>query len=312
MSLLTSLSLRPWRLAPVSHLFSSVAVGVLLLLAGFLYWMQSGLRPVVARLQGEQVITAYLDPATAPKDEDKIVDAIRGSLGAHADSYDVRFVAAKQFVENLKEPYPELSRELEDLGAEMETVVPRYVSVSGVLPAQALEAIKSVPGIEAAETSKDRYAQVVGAFVTLRWVAKLLIVGVCFALLTGLIHLSRMNAFMHREVLQVLRLWGGGPGILRAPSMLSGGLVGVLGGAIASLGWLSLGGTLALHVRSLSPVLRDLPRASGGLAFGIFFAGILIGLFAGALGSAASQDGSTSLIGVGGADPSTTEANARG
>ena len=51
-------------------------------------------------------------------------------------------MAAKEFVGNLKEAYPDLSRELEDLGPEMDTVVPRYVSVSGMLPSQGLERIK--------------------------------------------------------------------------------------------------------------------------------------------------------------------------
>ena len=73
--LLLKLSLRPWKLAPASHLFSSVAVGFLLLLVGFLFWMQTGLRPLVARLQGEQVVTAYLDPSVDAKDETKLTQA---------------------------------------------------------------------------------------------------------------------------------------------------------------------------------------------------------------------------------------------
>jgi cell division protein FtsX len=291
---LLKLSMRPWRQAPLSHVFSSAAVGFLLLLSGFLFWMQTGLKPVLARLQGEQVLTAYLDASVDPKDEDKIVDSIRGSLGAHSETAEVRFVPARQFVENIKGAYPELSRELEDLGPEMNSVVPRYVSIAGMLPDESLERIKSVPGIESADSSKDRYAHVVGAFLALRWVAKLLIVGVCLALMTGLIHLSRTNAYMHREALLILKLWGASAAELRAPGMISGALVGALGGAIAFASWITAGAWLTSQVRALSPLLREMPQASVGFGAGLLGAGLLIGLFAGALGGLASGTDSAS------------------
>lgn len=286
---LLRLSLRPWRLAPFSQVFSALAVGFLLLLVGFLYWMQAGLRPVLARMQGEQVVTAYLDSAVEAKDEGKIVDSIRTALGAHAENVDFQFVGSEQFIANLKGPYPDLSRELEDLGPETTAVVPRYVSVSGVLPDQAVEKIKAVAGIESAESSKDRYVHIVGAFLALRWVAKLLIAGLCLALLTGLIHLSRMNAYLHREALVILRHWGASEIALRVPSMISGVIVGAAGGFIAFSGWLTAGKWLGLHIRALSPMLRNMPQASAGLAAILLGAGILIGLFAGALGGIASS-----------------------
>lgn len=292
--LLTKLSFLPWRKAPMSHMLSSVAVGFLLLLAGFLYWMQSGLKPVLARLQGEQVITAYLDATVGAKDEDRVVDSIRTALGAHAQGTEIRFVGSQQFVDNLKGTYPDLSHELEDLGSEMSSVVPRYVSVSGMLPNEALARVKTVPGIESAETSKDRYAHIVGAFMALRWVAKLLAAGVCFALLTGLIHLARMNAYLHREALQILKLWGASSAALRTPGMISGALVGALGGAIACAGWMTAGTWFGQQIRSLSPMLQEMPKSSLGMAAALLFAGILIGLMAGVLGGVASSDGAGS------------------
>ena len=107
---LLKLSLRPWRRSPYSQVFTSIAVGVLLFLAGFLYWMQSSLSPVIDRLQNEQVITAYLDPALEPKDEPQIVDSIRTTLGAHevAQPADVELVQPDQFINHLRGEYPEL------------------------------------------------------------------------------------------------------------------------------------------------------------------------------------------------------------
>jgi cell division protein FtsX len=285
---LLKLSLRPWRLAPLSQAFSAIAVGFLLLLVGFMFWMQAGLKPVLARLQGEQIVTAYLDASVDAKDENKIVDSIRTALGAHSENTDVRLVTTQEFVANLKGAYPDLSRELEDLGGEMNAVVPRYVSISGVLPDSALQSVKSVPGIESAESSKDRYLHIVGAFSALRWVAKLLVVGLALALLTGLIHLSRMNAYLHRDALTILRLWGANEATLRVPSMISGVFVGAAGGVIAFVGWLTIGTWLARHIRALSPMLRDMPAASVMVALSLLAGGILVGLFAGALGGISS------------------------
>jgi hypothetical protein len=44
---LLRLALRPWRVAPGSQLISAGAVGLLLCLCGFLYWLQDGLGPVL-------------------------------------------------------------------------------------------------------------------------------------------------------------------------------------------------------------------------------------------------------------------------
>jgi cell division protein FtsX len=282
----------------MSHLFSAAAVGFLLLVAGFLYWLQAGLKPVVSRLRGEQVITAYLSmpaPSVALQDPpqpelDKLGDTIRTAIGAHAEDVSLEYVGAQKFVDHLKGPYPELARELEDLGPEMASVVPRYFSVTGVFNGGALERVRAVPGIESAESSRDRYARVVGAFVALRWVARLLASGALLALLTGLVQLSRLSAYMHRETLSILRLWGAGALEVRAPAMVSGALVGLAGGALAATGWIAAGQGLSRQIRALSPMLGALPEPGIALALGMALAGLAIGLCAGALGGVAGDD----------------------
>ena len=288
---LLRLALRPWRLAPFSQVFSCFAVGFLLLLAGFLFWMQSGLKPVLARLQGEQVITAYIDPSIEAKDDGAVLDQIRTSLGAApiapqgASTTEIKLVDRKQFLANIKGQYPDLSRELEDLGGEMDAIIPRYVSISGMLDQGAIDKVRAVRGVESAETSKDRYQHVVGAFQALRWVARLLTVGLCLALLTGLVHLSRMNSYLHRDAVSLLRLWGAGEWTIRLPGIISGSLVGIAGGWVAFIGWMGAGAWLARHVRALSPMLRDMPMTGASLALTLMFLGAMIGLLAGTAGT---------------------------
>jgi cell division protein FtsX len=287
---LLKLSLRPWRRSPFSQVFTSVAVGTLLFLAGFLFWMQRSLAPVIDRLQNEQVITAYLDPALDPKDESQVVDTIRTAVGAHAQA-DIELVQSDQFVNHLRGDYPDLARELEDLGSEMQTIIPRYVSISGVLPAKILGAVKEVRGVQTAESSTDRFQNVIGAFRALKWIATLLTLGLGLALTTGLIHLGRTNAYLHQESSALMKLMGASQGVLRTPGLVSGFLVGLLGGALAAGGWLSLGVSMTHHVRSLTPMLRYMPESHSEFAIALMVVGVVLGTFSGVLGNLLGTQG---------------------
>lgn len=279
---LIKLALRPWRVAPWSQFFSALAVGFLLVIAGFLVWMERGLIPVVQRLKQEQVITAYLDPAVEPKDEAKVADEIRVRLGARA--IDVKTVPAEKFVAELREHYPDLGRELENLGSEMNSMVPRYISASGIMSEDALEKVRTVKGIESADSSRDRYHHVVGAFMALRLVSRWLAAGLALALLTGLIHLARMNAEIHHDSIELLRLWGAGAIALRSPGVLSGALVGLLGGALAFGAWITAAHWLGTQVSALSPLLQGLAPPSILAGASLFACGTLSGLIAGVAG----------------------------
>lgn len=284
---LLKLALRPWRMAPLSQVFSSLAVGFLLLLVGLLFWLEQGLGPVIHRLRSEQVVTAYLDPSLEAAKEQAVVDAIRLSLGASAiekGRVETKLMGTQDFIQELEGEYPELGRELQNLGGEMNAIVPRYVTVTGILADSALTEIQKVPGIESAESSKDRYHHIVGAFSTLRWVARILAAGLVLALLTGLMHLSRMNSYLHQDALSLLRLWGASASILKVPGLLSGLWVGLAGGAIAGVGWLLGGSWLASHVRSLSPILQEMNVQGVLPGVSLLAAGALLGMLSGALG----------------------------
>ncbi len=288
--LLLKVALRPWRLAPYSQFFSAFAVAFLLLLAGLLFWIQQGLNPVLARLEQEQVITAYVNTSVPQTDESKIVDQIQVALGAHAERVDLKLVQAEQFVEQIKQTYPDLGRELEELGPETSAIVPRYVSISGLMIDSALDKIRAIPGIESADSSRDRNRSVIGAFVTLRWVAKVLSAGLCLALLTGLIHLARTNSYIHRDAVSLLRLLGSDGFQLQLPGILSGVCVGALGGVLALAGWLSAGLWLSTQVKHLSPVLRSMPAANPLHGMVLLILGVTIGLMAGLIGNLARKE----------------------
>ncbi len=286
---LLKLSLRPWRLALWSQVFSALAVGFLLVLAGFLFWMQDGLRTVVLHLKGEQVITAYLQPSLDAQAESRVLDQVREVVGDQSGVV-IHLVGQSEFLDGLKDSYPELVRDLKDLGQEMNPIVPRYVSITGMLSDTVVNSLRKVPGIEAAETSGDRFRPIVGAFSALRWLARVIMLGICFALFSGLIQLARMNGYLHRDALGILRLWGANSISLMTPGLISGVLVGSLGGALAAFGWLTFGATLGGQIRLLSPVLNRLPPFSMHLAWVLFLTGSLLGLLAGALGGFSQRE----------------------
>lgn len=281
---LLKLAVRPWKLAPYSQIFSALAVGLLLLLAAFLHWMQFGLRPVLKRLQHEQVITAFIDPSVEKKNEAELVDTIRSTLGSQAVS-ELNLVDANQFVSMIQSHYPELGRELETLGSESESVIPRYISISGFFSDSTLELIRGVRGIESADSSKDRYRNVLAAFAALKSVARVLVVGLLMALLTGLIHLARTNSYIHQDAVALMKLWGASFTLQKMPELLSGILVGMLGGAVAGIGWITIGTRLSSHIRSLSPLLKDMASLPVYFPFVLILVGGVIGLIAGWVGA---------------------------
>lgn len=284
------LALRPWRISPLSQALSAAAVGFLVMMCGFLVWMHQGLRTVVSHLQAEQVITAYVDPALEAREAPRVLDEIKLKLGAapmaNPELFEAKFVDTEQFLGVLKDSYPELGRELADLGAEMNTVVPRYVSITGVLPEGAIEDVRKVPGVASAESSRDRYKQVVGAFAALGWVARLLGAGLVLALLTGLVHLARMNASLQGDATELLRLWGAGEWTLRAPGALTGLMVGALGGIFALAVWSQGGPWVIGQIRGLSPALKGIPEP--GTLFGMMLlaGAVVAGFVSGAVVSA--------------------------
>ena len=281
---LLKLSLRAWKMAPLSQFFSAIAVGFLLLLLGFLFWMQQGLKPILFRLQAEQVVTAYLKETIEPKDENQVVDAVKEVVG-NPNSVEIKLVNAPQFLNLLKGQYPDLGKELEGLGPEAAQLVPRYISVSGIFSGHAFEKIKSIPGIESVESSKDRYHHIVGAFSAMRWIAHILIMGVCVALLTGMLHLSRMNVFLHQDSLSLLQFWGAGKKTLMTPGALTGLSVGLAGGIMAAAGWLTAGSWLTQHVRTSSLILKGMPTNYSYLTILLLLAGGGVGLLSGVFGS---------------------------
>lgn len=279
---LLRLLLRPWKAAPLGQLASIVSVSVLLFLGFGLYWTGVALQPVVKRLQVERVVTAYVQPAYPESESGKILDSIRTVVGAAPNRSDeIRWIGTEEFLEQLKTQHPELSEELLDLGSEVNAVVPRYVSVSGLISDEVVNHIRSLSGIESVETSENRFRPIVETIEMLVRVTQFLTLGVLFALASGLVQLIRMNGGYYQDTLESMKLWGAGLFHLRLPGMVAGALTGGLGGLIAGVAWFFGGISLETHAREMSPVFRDLSFPAPAEGILLVIAGLALGILCG-------------------------------
>lgn len=290
---LLKLAIRPWKESPFTQAFMSVALGFLLFLVCFLNWLDTALDPVLKQFTNDQVITVYLDASVAKDEEPKIMDAIRGTVGAAANRLGaLEFTPAEGFLKELEKNYPSLTDELKGLGSEMNTVVPRYISINGAVSMSAREKLTQLPGVDAVDSSNDRFSQIAGAFVSMQWVARVFAIALGLSIFMGMILLGRMNNHTLRDSLQLLRQWGAGQWMVFVPGILSGACVALFGGSLAILGWKFLSVPIATQISHVSPFLNQMPLPNADSFVGFPIAVIGITVFLGMLSVLFGRNGS--------------------
>lgn len=280
------IALRAWRRAPISQSLSAMAVGFLLFLVGFLMWLHYALGPVLTRLKTEQVITAYVSPEVSEREADQLIDSIKTSLGSSVlENAKIEFTNSEGFLEKARESYPELISQLVELGNEIQFLIPKYISISGVLPQSTVEEVRKLKGIESVESSSHRFRYMITALSTLQRVTQVLMIGLCFSLLVGLIQLLRMNTQLQSDAISILRLWGAGGMILRIPGILANFFVGLAGGFTAFLTWKLFGSHLGSQIQSLSPLFKEMPLGMDRIGTILLILGAMAGVLSGCFGA---------------------------
>ena len=294
-------------MAPLGQALSSVVVGFLLLASGLLFWLQGGLLQTLQHLRAEEVITGIFASPLDDVQEARVLSEVHRLVDQTAppgDPPQVHYTSVRMLLDRLRTAYPELVQELENLGEDQTQVVPRTISVTGLMPPRFVQDFKRVAGIQSVETTKNRYRAVMGTFTALCWVARILMAGLCLALITGLVHLGRSNGYLYRDSLRLMRIWGAGGKDLLTPGLVCGLISGSLGGFLAATGWISAGRWLVREIRNLSPLLLYMPSLSLAPALVLLAAGVLLGAFAGVLSSILTLSGS-------GGEPSTEKVVAK-
>lgn len=278
---LLKLALRPWKKAAWVQVLSALSFSFFAFLVSLLFWMDRELKPLVQRLRTDQVITAYMSPGVSQQEETGIVDSIRMTVGAAPD---IQVVEPSAFLDELKQSYPQLSDEIAQLGPEMKTAVPKFVSIAGLIPASQVEHVRGIKGIESVEISQNKLRSAAGPFQTLRLFSKIIMIGLCLAWFCGILLLGRMVRGLHLDTMQMMDLLGASHFEKRIPSLLSGSMIGLVSGVIASIGWIWAAPLLIKSLRSFSPALIGMNTPSPVLAGAIFVVCLLMGSWVGLSG----------------------------
>lgn len=284
---LMKIILRPWRLAPFSQTVSLFSAGLLIFLSTFLLWVDFGLAPIVASMEGRQVITAFLSPKVAETDEKQVVDSIRMLVGSAPEGRHAKIEArdAAELLGELRRHYPHLADELDSLGNEKRALVPRLVSVSGHFQPDWVERLKNTPGVDSVESSLEKTQAAVGAFRSLRWISRVLVLFLTVCLVTVLFHLCRLNFSMQLDAVQVMAMLGANRFWIRFPNLALGFFIGLAGSVFAIALWSALGDRFIGQMQWFSPALAGVSAPGAGFKLSLLCFGALVGAVLGVLGS---------------------------
>lgn len=294
---LLKISLRPWVQTPWNQAFGFLTTSALLFLGGFFIWLQFALGPVVERFKNEQVLTVYVNGSnvvpvsgsseavspekSSPSSLTALVDQIRQVLSSKTlQEPQLQVSTPEMFLEEIKGSYPELRNQLLDLGHELTQIVPHYISISGRFQEGALDELKKIPGVEWAESSRHRYAPLLGAFEGMRWTLRIFALGLILALLTELLYLSHMNGQTRKEILPLMKLWGGSEWTLWLPSLTDHLLLGFFAGALAAVFWWVGTPWGVNQLRVISPFFAEIRQPSLLLGGMLWLAGIIFSVTA--------------------------------
>jgi cell division protein FtsX len=253
--LILKLALRPWAKAFVTQSLCVLAVGVLIFLGATFGTLSQSLDPVLARAEGQDLLTVVLDSTQTPEQEKKTIDEVHLTLGSAPTAV---FVSPETFLERLREVDPDLVQEVIQLGESARSVVPRFLTVTGAGIGEKMLDLKTVPGVESVESSKSQFTHIAQTLRNIRWGGRVLGGGVLIALFCLLVVLARLNEQFFVESLKIIKFWGAPYWALILPSLLSMLSVGVFGGGLAYFAWRGLGPDAVHQFQSFSPLLNEL------------------------------------------------------
>jgi len=253
------LALRPWRLQPLSQILSFATLGVLLLLAGFFASLATALPEVRKNLEGDQIASVFLDPASEPANLDSVRDQIRISLGSSA--VEVKYVDADAFLGALQETQPDLAKEVAALGNEKDWITPRHFSLRGSIGEKAVDRLRKIPGVESVSFSARRFQPIVENLNAFAWLARVLFSAVALAMVAVLILLGRLNAGIFAEAEGIVAQMGGSRWQARFPARLNPILLSCAAGLLAGLAFQRLSPWFTAKMATLSPFFVGLGAA---------------------------------------------------
>lgn len=260
---LIRLGLRPWRETFFGQVAGSMVLGLILFCASMLMWFEGSARQSVARMRGESLVLAYLNTETSAEEDKRTFEALKKSLGKEAQS--IEYMDTQRTLEAISKSNPEIAREIEGMGADAQSVIPKHIRIKGDLtPAEwqaHLDRITvSQSGITRVEFSKNRNLHILGAFESLAWILRALTAGMAIVFVIVALQVSRSQKNQISESIELLRLWGASRWATTMPYLASHFIMALIAAATSFSLWIwASQGVMAKIIANTKGVMASAP-----------------------------------------------------
>lgn len=223
-----------------NRMFSAASIGTIaacLFLFGIFYFVVANFQYMVKSAETSVGVTVFFDKGTSQEQIDKIGDEIKG----RAEVASVTFISAEQTWENYKKKY--LNKELaESFGDDnpLKDSASYSVSLNDVsMQSSLVNYIEKLDGVRQVNHS-DTVANTFKSFNALVGYISGAIIIILFAVAIFLINTTvTMGIAVRKEEIAIMKLIGAKDSFIRAPFIVEGVIIGILGSVIP-LGFLYL------------------------------------------------------------------------
>jgi cell division transport system permease protein len=264
-------------------LASMSTVALSLLILGLFLLGAVNLNHIASTLENQVEVTAYLDDALSPADNEKLTEEVRNIPGVR----EATFVSKEEALERLKEQFGErrdLLTAVEKNNPLRNAVEVRTLTPQDVKPV--VEELKKLPGVAKVSFKEEIIERLFALTRAIRYVG----LGIAILLIAGTVFLIsntiRLTVFARRREIAIMKLVGATDWFIRWPFLLEGICLGFIGSLPALLLVARFYRWLAANVYGTLPFIPLLSpdEVLGRLSLLLMGLGILVG----GLGSAIS------------------------
>ena len=158
-------------------------------------------------------VTIQMKDAHAP------VDAVRDAF--QSENVTIEELKTEEVLKKMEEEEPELVQTVRSLGTEGVQLVPKLLTVRGVVSDEALEKVKLMTEVYRVDQSPVHHARLQGFYSHLNFEMRISVLMILFLVLVQLLVFQRIQSRDSAEVMKNLLVWGVGGAQARVPGFLS-------------------------------------------------------------------------------------------
>ncbi|OEH85040.1 hypothetical protein BHU72_07415 [Desulfuribacillus stibiiarsenatis] len=274
-------ALRTIRLHPLSNLFSVIGTGLIFFILGMVFagWFIGD--QLVSTLSEEAEISAYFSEEIDEAKGMSVVEAVKVLPGVIDARYVSEIEARIQmeqllgdeaniltlFKENPFEPFVEIRINLDDMDS-------------------VLHNVQHIEGIEYVRDNREVLEQIKDFTEGLKLIGSLIIIAVGITTIIIISHMIRQGIYNNRDQINTLRLLGAPETFIGIPFVLAGVLLTVTGGALATLGIVTIINIIFTQLKGLMPFIPLPLKADviSNIRILIFGVSLILGLLGSLLG----------------------------